>query len=128
MYKAFFFTLSKWIFFGAIIGLMIGSTTAFLLNMNDYLGEVREQNSWLIYCLPLGGMVLGYIYMNYGTSAGQNLYKGNNLVIEGVHGKNKILRRLGPLVYLGTFITSYLVDRQAEKVPPFKWEEVSLKL
>ncbi|WP_209488458.1 chloride channel protein, partial [Halobacillus andaensis] len=29
----------------------------------------------------------------------------NNLVIEGVHGKKKVLLRMGPIVYLGTFIT-----------------------
>ncbi|OIJ21492.1 voltage-gated chloride channel protein [Anaerobacillus alkalidiazotrophicus] len=105
MYKNLFLTLFKWIFFGAIIGLIIGSTTAFLLYTNDFLGETREGNSWLILCLPLAGLVLGYIYMNLGTSAGTELYKGNNLVIEAVHGKAKILRRLGPIVYLGTFMT-----------------------
>ncbi|MCL7745848.1 chloride channel protein [Halalkalibacter alkaliphilus] len=45
------------------------------------------------------------MYMKLGRKAGKDLYKGNNLVIEGVHGKTKMLRRLGPLVYLGTFIT-----------------------
>jgi H+/Cl- antiporter ClcA len=105
MYKNLFLTLIKWIFFGGLIGFIIGSTTAFLLHTNDFLGEMREDNSWLILCLPLAGLVLGYIYMNFGTSAGTELYKGNNLVIEGVHGKAKILRRLGPIVYLGTFMT-----------------------
>ncbi|MCK0472809.1 voltage-gated chloride channel family protein [Halalkalibacter sp. APA_J-10(15)] len=105
MYKNLFLTLFKWIFFGVIIGLIIGSTTALLLHTNDFLGETRKDNSWLILCLPIAGLVLGYIYMNLGTSAGTELYKGNNLVIEGVHGKTKILRRLGPIVYLGTFMT-----------------------
>ncbi len=88
-----------------MIGFIIGSTTSFLLHTNDFLGETRKDNSWLILFLPLAGLVLGYIYMNLGTSAGTELYKGNNLVIEGVHGKAKILRRLGPIVYLGTFMT-----------------------
>ncbi|OIJ19291.1 voltage-gated chloride channel protein [Anaerobacillus alkalidiazotrophicus] len=105
-YKIFISTLFKWGFWAAIIGAIIGSTTAFLLTTNDFLGnEIREKNSWLIFFLPLGGIVLGYIYMNFGKSNGNDIAKGNNLVIEGVHGISKVLRRMGPFVYLGTFIT-----------------------
>lgn len=107
-FKTFILTFSKWIFFGSIIAIIIGSTTAFLLNTNDYLGEVREGNSWLIFLLPLGGLIIGYIYMNYGKNSGNDSAKGNNLVIEGIHGKAKVLRRMGPIVYLGTFITVLL--------------------
>ncbi|TMW72976.1 chloride channel protein [Alteribacter natronophilus] len=105
MGRFFFITLAKWILTGGIIGLIIGSATAFLLTVNDHLGNTREQHSWLILLLPLAGLLLGYLYMRLGPGDGYNLYKGNNLVIEGVHGKTKVLRRLGPLVYIGTFLT-----------------------
>lgn len=105
MTKTFILILLKWLLLGGLIGLIIGSTTAFLLTTNDWLGEVREQNSWLIYCLPLAGIVLGFMYMVLGTSSGNELYKGNNLVIEAVHGHHPMLKRLGPLVYFGTFLT-----------------------
>jgi len=104
-YRQLFITLFQWIFYGGIIGLIIGSVTAVLLNTNDFLGEVREKNSWLIFLLPLGGLVIGYIYMNYGKKDGNDAAKGNNLVIESVHGKASIPKRMGLIVYLGTFIT-----------------------
>ncbi|WP_227935419.1 voltage-gated chloride channel family protein [Alkalihalobacillus deserti] len=104
-YKTFISTLSKWILSGVGIGVIIGSTTAFLLHTNDLLGEIREKDSWLIFFLPLAGLIIGYIYMNYGKKSGNDSAKGNNLVIEGIHGKAKVLRRMGPIVYLGTFIT-----------------------
>ncbi|WP_249870016.1 voltage-gated chloride channel family protein [Oceanobacillus saliphilus] len=104
-YRNLFLILSKWVFLGAIIGVIIGSTTAFLLNTNDFLGNTREDNSWLIFFLPLGGLVIGYIYMNFGIKSGNDAAQGNNLVIDGVHGKARVLRRMGPMVYLGTFIT-----------------------
>ncbi|SER96464.1 chloride channel protein [Salipaludibacillus aurantiacus] len=107
MNKSFFITLAKWVLPAGIIGLLIGSATALLLTVNDALGNVREQNSWLILFLPLGGLLIGFLYMKLGPSSGYDLYKGNNLVIEGVQGKTKVLRRLGPLVYLGTFITVF---------------------
>jgi H+/Cl- antiporter ClcA len=59
--------------------------------------------------LPIGGIVIGYIYMNYGKVLLNNTLHDaaevNNLVIEGVQGNKKVLRRMGPIVYLGTFIT-----------------------
>ncbi|MCL7745847.1 hypothetical protein [Halalkalibacter alkaliphilus] len=48
-YQTLFLTLIKWISFGGVIGLIIGSTTAFLLHTNDLLGETREANSWLFF-------------------------------------------------------------------------------
>ncbi|MBU8908898.1 chloride channel protein [Desertibacillus haloalkaliphilus] len=108
-YQTFISTFIKWLLWGGIIGVIIGSTTALLLNTNDFLGKIREHNFWLIYLLPLGGIIIGYIYMNFGKNYAHNTLndsaKGNNLVIEGVHGKAKVLRRMGPIVYLGTFIT-----------------------
>lgn len=111
-YKHVIKVLGEWIFLGGLIGAVVGSVTAFLLETNDYLGKIREGNGWLIGLLPLGGIVLGYMYMKFGTSMINNIRHDaaelNNLVIEAVHGKKKVLRRMGPIVYLGTFITVFL--------------------
>lgn len=115
-YFSFFNTLTKWILYGAIVGCIVGTTTAFLLSVNDTMGNLREKNEWLIYFLPLAGILIGYIYMNYGKvptedelvnqkDIANDSAKGNNLVIEGVHGQARMLKRTGPIVYLGTFIT-----------------------
>ncbi len=108
-YMNFFSVLGQWIFLGSVIGIIVGSLTALLLETNDYLGEVREGTGWLIFLLPLGGIVIGYIYMTYGkvylNNTLHNAAESNNLVIEGVLGKKKVLRRMGPIVYFGTFIT-----------------------
>lgn len=109
-YKNFFSVLSLWIFFGSIIGMVVGSTTNFLLQTNDYLGDdIRLKRDWLIFLLPFGGIIIGYIYMNYGKVFLNNTWndtaKLNNLVIDSVHGKKEVPRRMGPIVYFGTFIT-----------------------
>ncbi|MBM7659877.1 H+/Cl- antiporter ClcA [Bacillus mesophilus] len=104
-YKTFMITLSKWIVIGVLIGGIVGSITAALLDLNDYLGEVREKDSWLVYFLPLGGLIIGYIYMKYGKKEDNDAAKGNNLIIDAIHDKATVLRRMGPIVYLGTFIT-----------------------
>ncbi|MFC7060315.1 voltage-gated chloride channel family protein [Halobacillus seohaensis] len=109
-YKNFFSVLGQWLLFGIIIGIIVGSATAFLLETNDFLGELREEkNEWLFFLLPLGGIVIGYIYMTFGRVFLNNTLHDaaelNNLVIDGVHGKKQVLKRMGPIVYLATFIT-----------------------
>lgn len=98
-------TLVKWIVLGFIIGTIVGSLTTILIKTNDFLGDIRMENDWLIYLLPVAGIVVGYIYMYHGNRNGNDSAKGNNLVIEGVQGKSTVLKRLGPIVYICTFIT-----------------------
>ncbi|MBO8172134.1 MAG: voltage-gated chloride channel family protein [Bacillaceae bacterium] len=108
-YKNFFSVLGQWIIFGSIVGIIVGTVTTFLLETNDYLGKVREKRDWLIFLLPLGGLIVGYIYMNYGkvflNNTLHNTAELNNLVIDAVHGKKTVPLRMGPIVYFGTFIT-----------------------
>ncbi|KAA6449885.1 voltage-gated chloride channel family protein [Bacillus atrophaeus] len=111
-YKNFFSILGQWIFFGSIIGIVVGSTTNFLLETNDYLGDdIRAKRDWLIFLLPFGGIIIGYIYMKYGKVFLNNTLNDtaelNNLVIDSVHGKKEVPRRMGPIVYFGTFITVF---------------------
>ncbi|WP_343311138.1 voltage-gated chloride channel family protein [Bacillus atrophaeus] len=109
-YKNFFSILGQWVFFGSIIGIVVGSTTNFLLETNDYLGDdIRAKRDWLIFLLPFGGIIIGYIYMKYGKVFLNNTLNDtaelNNLVIDSVHRKKEVPRRMGPIVYFGTFIT-----------------------
>jgi H+/Cl- antiporter ClcA len=107
-YKTFVTVFAKWICAGVVIGVVVGTLTTILLKTNDFLGDVRVDNPWLIYLLPLGGILIGYIYMNYGKKMGIDSAKGNNVVIEGVQGKAGMLKRTGPIAYIATFLTVLL--------------------
>lgn len=98
-------TLSKWVFWGSIIGILAGSTSSFLIHVNDFLTEVRQGNSSLLFFLPLGGIVIGYIYMYHGKGS----RKGNDLVLEHIHhGQGDLPLRMGPIVFICSFITHLL--------------------
>jgi H+/Cl- antiporter ClcA len=94
--------LIKWIVISILIGIIAGTTSAILLNTNDFLTELREQYHFLIYFLPIGGLIIGLIYKYYG----QDSFKGNNIPYQYVNsGKGKIPLRMGPIVFICTFIT-----------------------
>lgn len=103
--KVFITNIARWIGAGLVIGAIVGTLTTLLLKTNDFLGDVRSDNPWLIFLLPIAGIVIGYMYMKFGNKKGIDSAKGNNVVIEGVQGKSGVLKRTGPIVYLGTFLT-----------------------
>lgn len=94
--------LIKWIFLGSLVGLLIGSGSAFFLYSLDYVTSLRVDNPWLLFLLPLGGAFVSFLYYKYGKSS----TKGNNLIIEQIHGGNESIPfRMAPLVLIGTLIT-----------------------
>ncbi|WP_235848454.1 chloride channel protein [Litchfieldia alkalitelluris] len=97
----FFISILKWVLLGCFIGIFIGSFTALLLLTLDFLTEKREGNSWFLYLLPLAGIFIAYIYKRFGKDS----IKGNNLIMEDIQGRGKTRRRMGIIVFIGTFIT-----------------------
>lgn len=92
----------KWIALGSAVGLMTGSASAFFLYSLDYVTSLRMENPWLLFFLPLGGAVVSYLYYKFG----KNSTKGNNLVLEQIHGGTEsVPLRMAPLVLIGTLIT-----------------------
>ena len=53
------FLLLKWIFISTLLGSIIGSVVAWFLISLDFVTEFREINSWIIYILPIGGLIMG---------------------------------------------------------------------
>ncbi len=100
-YRVFIGKLAKWVVLGCLIGLIVGTTSAVLLKTIKYLTDQREAHPFLLYLLPLGGIFIGYLYKSYGNDA----EKGNNIIFENIDAKGKVPLLMGPIVYLGTFIT-----------------------
>ncbi|WP_313641992.1 voltage-gated chloride channel family protein [Paenibacillus sp.] len=95
-------TFIKWIVLGSVVGLLSGTASAFFLKSLDYVTDVRLEHPWLLYLLPLGGVLVSFIYMRYG----KNSAKGNNLILEQIQdGSETIPLRMAPLVLFGTLVT-----------------------
>jgi H+/Cl- antiporter ClcA len=92
----------KWIFICVVIGFLSGSASAFLLVALEWAAQYRGQHGWIIWFLPIGGLIIGLGYHYYG----KELVKGNNLLLEEYDApKAKIPLKMAPFVLLGTIIT-----------------------
>jgi H+/Cl- antiporter ClcA len=92
----------QWLVICALIGLFSGSASAFFLVTLEWVTQIREHHAWIIWLLPLGGLIIGLLYHYYGAS----VVKGNNLLLEEYENPQQpIPFKMAPLVLIGTLIT-----------------------
>jgi H+/Cl- antiporter ClcA len=92
----------QWLVICALIGLLSGSASAFFLVALEWVTQIREHHVWLIWLLPIGGLIIGLLYHYYGAS----VTKGNNLLLEEYENPQQpIPFKMAPLVLIGTLIT-----------------------
>lgn len=96
---------TKWLWYSSLVGLGVGSLSAFFLISLTYVTNARMTQPWLLYLLPLGGAAISWLYWKFGGNA----IRGNNLVIQEANGTKKevevIPKRLIPLTLFGTLVT-----------------------
>ncbi len=94
--------LLQWILICILIGVFSGSASAFFLVALEWVTQTRENNNWIIWLLPIGGLVIGLGYHYWGKS----VVKGNNLLLEEYENPQKIIPlKMAPLVLFCTLIT-----------------------
>ncbi|WP_410768692.1 voltage-gated chloride channel family protein [Fontibacillus sp. BL9] len=95
-------TLLKWILLGSGVGILAGTASAFFLKSLDMASNLRLEHPWLLFLLPAGGALVSYLYWKFG----KNSAKGNNLILEQIHGGHETIPlRMAPLVLFGTIVT-----------------------
>ena len=99
--KTFLLTF-KWILVCVLTGIFSGSASAFFLVALEWVTQFRENHTWIIWFLPIGGLCIGLMYHYYG----QEVVKGNNLLLEEYEKPRKTIPlKMAPLVLIGTLIT-----------------------
>ena len=86
--------------YAAIVGLVAGTIgTLFTVCVNSVI-NLRIQYPWLIYLLPLGGVIIVLLYQ-------LAKYKdaGTDLVINSIHSEPHLPVRVGPLIFVSSVIT-----------------------
>jgi len=93
---------SKWILISTLVGVSCGIASAIFLASLDWVTTTRQNHTWLVYCLPIGGLLIGWLYQK----DGRNSDRGNNLLIDEFHDPKEVVPLvMAPLVYFGTLAT-----------------------
>ena len=94
-------TLFKWLAYACICGGIIGAIGALFHHLLTEATTCRQNNPWLLFFLPIAGVVIVFLYRLSGDTAA----KGTNLVISAIHSKEKVPVRMAPLIIISTFLT-----------------------
>ena len=101
-YNKILLTVFKWILICLLTGFLSGSASAFFLVSLEFVTQFRMHHTWIIWLLPIGGLLIGFLYHYYGES----VVKGNNLLLEEYENPKKVIPlKMAPLVLLGTLLT-----------------------
>ncbi|BCA85640.1 voltage-gated chloride channel protein [Enterococcus saigonensis] len=91
------------IFYGAIliVALTTGTISHFLLTGLTWVGNFRDSHFYLLYLLPVLGIITAYSYQTYGKGAD----KGNNLIIESIQKEAPVPVRMGFFTFFFTIFS-----------------------
>lgn len=94
--------LLKWTVLSIPVSLTVGSLVAFFLWLLDKATSLRFEYPWLLYLLPLSGILIFFLY----KYLGKNTEAGNNLIMDEIHEPGGgVPARMTPLVLITTIIT-----------------------
>lgn len=98
--RAYLFVFFRWLLMGGIVGAVGGAIGAAFSKTVALATTVREENGWLLYLLPLGGLLIAALYKLCRVSG-----VGTNEVFRGVRTEKGVPVLLAPAIFLGTAIT-----------------------
>jgi H+/Cl- antiporter ClcA len=92
----------KYMAIGILVGALCGLLTAFFLFSLEGVINVFSKNTWLLYGLPLGGLIVGLLYWKLGKSSD----RGNEVIKDEVKFPfEKMPVLMAPLVFISTLVT-----------------------
>lgn len=96
------YQLIRWTVIIIPVSLLVGSLVALFLWLLEQVTFIREEHGWLLYLLPLAGILIYFLYKKLGGKA----EAGNNLIMDEIHEPGGgVPARMAPLVLATTIIT-----------------------
>ncbi|MBQ3023416.1 MAG: chloride channel protein [Clostridia bacterium] len=94
-------TFLKWIFIATVVGIIGGIVGSVFHKCLDYVTDLRMNNSYITYFMPLGVLVIVAMYNTFCNKGTLD----TNLIITSVRKEEEIPFIIVPFIFLGTVIT-----------------------
>ena len=94
-------TFFKWTFLSVIVGALGGLLGAGFHHALHFVTHVRETHNWLIYLLPVGGLLTIALYRLLGITKN----RGTNEIIDAILEKKPVSPMVAPAVFLASGLT-----------------------
>lgn len=94
-------TSIKWVIFALITGLVVGSIATMFHFSISIATMVREKNPWIIFLLPIGGLIIVRCY----RMVKDEKELSTNSVLSAIHSNEKLPLKMAPLIFISTVIT-----------------------
>jgi H+/Cl- antiporter ClcA len=96
--------LFKWLALAAIVAVLAGSASAFFLSALTWAAATRTAHVWLVWCLPLAGFAVGWLYLRWG----RNVEGGIRMLADEVHAPGQGIPLRMATMILGATVVSHL--------------------
>ncbi|MBV8390914.1 MAG: voltage-gated chloride channel family protein [Mucilaginibacter sp.] len=94
--------LIRWTLLTIPVAIAVGAVVALFLWLLNWAIHFRFAHTWLLFLLPVAGIVIHFVYKLYGKSS----EKGNNLIMDEIHEPGGgVPKRMAPLVLWATIFT-----------------------
>ena len=91
----------KWIVLSCIVGCIVGGIGTLFSFGVQLATQCRTANSWLVWLLPVGGVVIVFCYKVLKMADD----KGTNTILESIRSQEHLSVKMAPLIFVSTIIT-----------------------
>lgn len=91
----------KWLLLGALVGSVVGLVGAVFGHTLIWVNGLRAQNPWVILTLPVGGLVIVFLYRFFKNTDD----RGTNTIVASIQNGEKVPFKMAPLIFVSTVIT-----------------------
>ena len=99
----FYLVFLKWLLVAALIGAASGLTGFAFRTAVEAVTGLRGRTPWLLFFLPLGGILIVFLYRITGTEG-----KDTNNIIDSIHSGTRVPMLLVPVIFVSTALTHLL--------------------
>jgi len=100
--SAILITAAAWLFATVAIAIIAGSSSALFLWLLDSVTTTQLAMPWLLFLLPIGGGLVGWLYQRFG---GDVAHGTEVLYTQVAQPTQQLPFRMAPLVFVGTLVT-----------------------